>query len=505
MYKNPAGFQVRVYGAAVVQNHYAVKGHLANKKPDAMSNRRMPTHRRRKLAVPTALLILLSGCATYKPHPLDTASPLRARVDALRLHAAPPSGQAGAGYTVNPADGLDLVEIGVLAVLNNPDLRTRRAQWRVSEAQVFNAGLLPDPQVSYGLDKPTGNTSGLVDAWSLGLNYDLIPLVTHGARIEATERQRDQVRLDLLWQEWQVMQQARLLAVRQQFESERLTLLRKMHALYSDRYGRSARALRNGDITLDVNGTDLTALLDTSSQINQLEQTHNQTRHDLNSLLGLVPDAEITLTRLQPPTSLEREQVDAQLPTLSERRPDLLALKAGYASQEASVRAAILTQFPSLGVGITRARDTGDVRTAGFSISLTLPLLSGNRGNIAIERATREHLREEFRARLAQTRADIDRLLTMQTILQRQTDALQRYLPQLKTLVDGAEQAYRKGDIDALTFLNMESTWVNKRLEQIGLAQTSWENDIALTALLALPSYPRQPLLTLPEEREQAP
>lgn len=470
-----------------------------------MSDDGTPYHRHGRLPVLAALLISVSGCATYTPQPLDTASSLRARIDALRLHAEPPSGDGGAGYTVNPADGLDLTEIGVLAVLNNPDLITRRAQWRISEAQVFSAGLLPDPQVSYGLDEPTGNTPGLVNAWSLGLSYDLIPVLTRGARVAAASRRRDQVRLDLLWQEWQVIQQARMLAVRQQLESQRLILLREMYALYSDRYGRSAEALRNGDITLDINGTDLTALLDTLSQINQLEQTHNQTRHDLNLLLGLAPDAEITLTPLQPPTPPAREQVDASLLSLSERRPDLLALKAGYASQEANVRAAILAQFPSLGVGITRARDTGDVKTAGFSLNLSLPLLSGNRGNIAIERATRQHLREEFRARLVQAQTDVDRLLTLQTILQRQIDDLQRYLPQLKALVDRAEQAYSKGDIDALTFLNMESTWVNKRLEQISLTQTSWENDIALTALLALPWYPRQPLLTLPDERKQAP
>jgi len=33
----------------------------------------------------------------------------------------------------------------------------------------------------------------------------------------------------------------------------------------------------------------------------------------------------------------------------------------------------------------------------------------------------------------------------------------------------------------------MESTWVNKRLEQITLQQNLWENRIALQALLALP------------------
>lgn len=111
-----------------------------------MSDDGTPYHRHGRLPVLAALLISVSGCATYTPQPLDTASSLRARIDALRLHAEPPSGDGGAGYTVNPADGLDLTEIGVLAVLNNPDLITRRAQWRISEAQVFSAGLLPDPR-----------------------------------------------------------------------------------------------------------------------------------------------------------------------------------------------------------------------------------------------------------------------------------------------------------------------------------------------------------------------
>ena len=55
--------------------------------------------------------------------------------------------------------------------------------------------------------------------------------------------------------------------------------------------------------------------------------------------------------------------------------------------------------------------------------------------------------------------------------------------------MDRARVAYDRGDIQALTFLNMESTWINKRLEQISLVQSTWENHIALEALLALPGF----------------
>jgi len=86
----------------------------------------------------------------------------------------------------------------------------------------------------------------------------------------------------------------------------------------------------------------------------------------------------------------ERRQLDLlrKMHELAQRRPDLLALQAGYRSQEARVRAAILGQFASITLGITRARDTGSVSTNGFTIGLTLPLFSGNRGEIKIERAT---------------------------------------------------------------------------------------------------------------------
>jgi len=403
------------------------------------------------------------------------------------------------------SDGLDLAEVGTLAVVNNPDLRVQRARLHLAGAQSFSAGLLPDPQISVGIDKPTGNSSGLVNATLLGLSYDIIPLIDRAARVEAARQGQEMVRLDLLWQEWQVIQQARSLAVRLQLEEMQLAMLHTVLGLYQQRYEQSARALLDGDITLDITGTDLTALLDVLSQINQIEQTHNESRHSFNLLLGLDPQLAVVLTPLPQQTALDPDVVEARLAMLPQVRPDLLALKAGYQSQESRVRAAILAQFPSLGIGVNMARDTGGIKTAGLSVSLNLPLFSGNRGNIAIERATREQLQEEYRARLASAHTEADRLLQLQVILDQQLNDLQIYLPILETMVTRARKAYAEGEIDALTFLNMESTWVNKRLEQISLEQAVWENRIALEALLALPSYPGQPFDHTAKDEEKHP
>ncbi len=450
-------------------------------------------------------LVLLSACSSYRPLPLGDQAPLATSLQELSIDASAFDSAPAGGYQVEPADGLDLTEIGILAVLNNPDLKAQRAAWQLAGAQAFAAGLLPDPQLAVGLDRPTGNKAGLVNPWLVDVAYDIVPLITRQARVDAASKGQEKVYLELLWREWQVIQQARSLAVRLYFETEQLALLQNIRSLYLDRYQRSSRALQDGNVTLDVNGTDLTALLDVLSQIRQLEQTNSQTIHSLNYLLGLDPGVSVSLTDLSAPERLDAGLVKAGLAGLAEVRPDLLALQAGYASQESNVRAAILAQFPSIGIGVNNARDTDNIHSVGLSISLSLPLFSGNRGNIAIERATRHQLHEEYSARLASAVTDVDLLLSLQAILQQQQSELETYLPRLEVIVGSAREAYARGDIDALTFLNLESTWVNKRLEQINLNQLLWESRIALETLLALPGYPSQALLPAPAARDEKP
>jgi outer membrane protein TolC len=379
-----------------------------------------------------------------------------------------------------------LDQVAILAVLNNPVLKAKRQKSGVAKAQLYAAGLLLDPQLSFNLDHPTGSDPGLVNAFGVGLGYDIVPLISRSARIESEREATRQVDLQILWEEWQVSQQARILAVRWVEEQKQLQILDQMRTLHRDRYRYSADSLRQGDVTLDTAGTDLTALLDSLSQINQLEQTHNATEHSLRLLLGLQPEAPLAIELPAVPGPVTSQALQSALIRVAQRRPDLLALQAGYQSQEAKVHTAVLSQFPSFSIGISRARDTSSVYTSGFNIGLNLPLFSGNRGTIAIERATREQLRAEYQARLDQAALDVDKLAQLQQLIAAQQARLGQYLPILGRMVEQARHAYRRHDIDGLTFLNMESTWTGKRLEFIRLEQSQWENLIALQTLLAL-------------------
>ena len=428
-------------------------------------------------------ILVFGGCASYTPKPLTHGLSLAPSVERLK--------SANTTTAARSDKGLSLDEVAVLAVKNNPDLKAKRQQSGVAKAQLYAAGLIPDPQLSASLDFPTGATTGLVNAYGVGLGYDLIPLISRGAQVQSERDAVQQVDLQLLWEEWQVSQQARSLAVRWASEARQLKLLGQMRDLYRQRYRHSAEALRQGDLMLDVTGTDLTALLDSLSQINQLEQTHDDTGHSLRLLLGLSPKASLAIDLPALPPPMAEKDLRARLPHLPQRRPDLLALQAGYRSQEAKVRAAILSQFPSFSIGISRARDTGNVYTSGFNIGLNLPLFSGNRGTIAIERATREQLHLEYQARLDQVAVDIDKLFRLQVIVAAQYRRLNEYLPSLGRLVEQARAGYRRHDIDALTFLNMETTWTAKRLERIQMELSLWETAVALQTLLAIPGEPK--------------
>jgi outer membrane protein TolC len=431
-------------------------------------------------------LMLLAGCATYSPLPLSDHTDFPSQVP-MKINTSEMALPTLQHHEFNPANGLDMMEVAMLAVVNNPDLKAQRLKAKVAQAQLFAAHLLPDPQISASIDHPTDHGDGLTNAYGLGLNYDIVTLVTHAAGIDASSASAQQLNLDAMWQEWQVVQQARILYVQTVTQESHLKLLQQVQHLYAQRYSHSAEALKRGNLKMDTTGTDLTALLDANSRIGQSERDLNQTRHDLNALLGLAPDARLTLAGLEEPGLLQGSEISAELATLVKRRPDLLALQAGYQSQEATVHRAVLAQFPSLSVGLTRAQDTSGIHTVGFGITLNLPIFNFNRGEIAIQRATRAQLRQEYQARLDQTRSQIDMLQSRQSLVQKQRLGLNQYLPELERMVTSARHAYEKGDIDALTYLNMQNTLVNKRLEMIDLSKTLWDTRIALDTLLGWP------------------
>lgn len=418
-----------------------------------------------------AALATLGGCASYSALPLDRQA--RPADSIAQLHQPPAALPARLGVD----------DIAMLALLNNPDLLAARAQRGVAQAQLLSAGIPPNPSLSasYGFLLGGAGTTGALTA---GLSQDIRSLVTLSAKRSAARQSAREVDASLLWQEWQTIGKARLQAVDLiEGERQRRPLQQQLDML-QDRLERSRQALAQGDNTLSALVPELSAAADVRKQLDDLERLQETRRRDLDAFLGLAPQVQLPLDEDLSLPPVDADAVAQALPSLPDRRPDLVALQLGYAAQEEKVRAAILAQFPMLSLGVTGGHDNSDVRTLGPQITIDLPLFDRNQGNIAVERATRQQLHDEFGARLAAARSEVQALLADQTLLQQQYAGKQAQLAELQRTALIADQAFRSGDLDERSYIDLVTARNAKQQETLAMEQSLLQQQVAIATLI---------------------
>ena len=373
--------------------------------------------------------------------------------------------------------------VAALAVLNDPSLLAARDQAGVAQAQAFAAGLLPDPQFSASREIPQGESGALTAAYNLGLNLDLGRLITRGAAVSAARANLRQIDLQILWQEWQTASAAEL-------DYVALVGLRKRDAVHGaqrdavlERLRRDRAAAASGIEPRTTADADLVALQTLQQALADDARQHASRLAALDALLGVPPGTPLRLAGLPPFDPDAVRGAFAALDHLSAIRPDLMALQAGYESQEQTLRKAVLSQFPSVGVDILRARDTSNVNTMGFGITLSLPILNGSRGAIAVQRATRRALYDDYALRLRQSRAEVEQLRADIDLLQRQRLALNAALPALREASRATSAALREGDVTLPQAQAQRRALLDQRLALQANAQQIAEQTVALQLL----------------------
>ncbi|MFL9896619.1 TolC family protein [Paraburkholderia fungorum] len=449
----------------------------------------VPSAVRLRALAPMVCALLLAGCTWYHREPLapqDTSTSARS-LERVRIDASTMPLPELAAHRFDPSDGLDIDEVAMLAVANNPDLKLARDDLGIARAQAYSAGLLPDPQLSVSSDYP--GAIGTTRAFSYGLSMDVMAIVLRSANRQSADASVARTDLGLLWQEWQIVAQARQLFIKTRFQQDSLPLLQQQRDLARTRYERMAEARRDGNLTDDSLSAALTSYGDARKQYTDAERAAEQTHHDLNALLGLSPEVEVQLQAAAPggggdPADLADATLDAALSHLAQRRPDLIALQAGYEAQEQKYRAAILSQFPSLSVGFVRARDTSNIYTSGFQINLSLPIFNRNQGNVAIEKATRQRLRDEYQSRLNQAYADVAHLRADNAILTRQLHQTEAALPGVDVAAQHAAAAYAEHNLTLGAYTDAQSASLTKRIDVATLRESLAEQRVSLQALL---------------------
>jgi outer membrane protein TolC len=429
---------------------------------------------------------LLASCAGYQALPLEGGAAPKP-LQQLAVDAASLPFPALAAHRFDPTDGLDLTEAAMLAVVNNPDLRLARDDAGIAGAQAFAAGLLPEPQISLARDlSNTASGPGATRASSFGLSYDVAALLAHAALSGAARADAGKVQLTLLWQEWQTASQAQLLFVKVQQGRRLLAVLQETRQLFALRVTKVQQALARGLLASDVITPHLVALQDIDRQLFEQQRLLHQATYDLNVLLGLPPATELSLQASALPARVTPVLFDAALRDMAQRRPDLRALQQGYGAEDQRYRAALLAQFPTLNLGLSRSLDASNVAATGLTVGFSLPVFNRNRGNIAIELATRRKLFDEYQLRLQAARNDGQRLLAEQGRNSARAASIDAELVALQAALEKSALAFRTGNVDVLLYTNAHAALLAKQLERISLQQSAMEQQIALRTVLGV-------------------
>ncbi len=417
------------------------------------------------------LWLLLPACTHYHVLPLSSeAAGEMPNMTRIRIAAQEISHPILKPLDFDDRDGLSPDEAAVLAIMANPGLRVVRDQRAIAAGQVLQAGILPNPRLTYFLSIPIGGMSplgalenipagpvplGTVTEFGGTLMWDLQMLINRGARVEAAEARAEAVHLDIAWQEWQVAQAAKLAAYRLLTLRYQAQLATDLADFLTTNVTQMRQAMQRGILTgLELSAAE-TAHNNARTNRLELEKQVRQQQIAFNRLLGLPPDIALPLeSSIELPAQFIPPSLEWFLNGLEDRRLDLVALRRGYASQEATVRAAILNQFSNIAVGLYDVRDLGNFYRPGPQIAWDLPIFNRNQGNIAIERATRQKLFDEYTTRVFQTRNDIARLLVTIHWLNDQVATAQAGKPIIEKLVVTLREALRQGQATVVLYYN---------------------------------------------------
>ena len=390
-------------------------------------------------------------------------------------------------HNIDLSAPLTAKDLASIAVLSNPELKVLRASENLANAQVFAAGLFPDPSFSLGVDNPI-NGSGLVNAISASIGLDVGALLTRSSTLSASEAHLQSVRFDIAWAEWLTAENAKLLA-------SQISYLREIHhlsetalALSHDELMRTETAVLRGDLPRSAIQLPLLVNTDARSQSRNTESLLLVATQELHRLMGLPPSVGLTLASPTPTTEqLELPVTDALFKLATIHRADLAGMRMERKSAAENTNTARMKQYPLPVIALNAARDTGNLKTLGPSVSITLPLWNRGRGDLAIAQATEEQADAAYSARLLNIYADLDAAYSALLLVNKQARDATEIALQMDALVSGTLAAVARGDYAASLSNELRIASINKHIQAIELAMKQAELLIALELNLGVP------------------
>lgn len=364
-----------------------------------------PMLRRFTFLAPALLAASLAGCVVFHAQPV---SPAKTAADFESRTLNDPGLRDFLRENGRRKSSWNFPSLTLAAFYFHADLALADTQVEAAKAALISAGERPNPTVS--LSPQFANP---VQAGTYGFSFD-VPIETAGKRGKRIAQARHALTSALANREaakWQIRGRVRKNLLDLFAATGREALLQRQQAGQDEVLKRTEERAAAGEASR-FEATQSRLLANQTRLL--LAEAHKQ---NVESRVG-VADAIGVASRALDGVALDfADFKNAPAPRgiasirreALQKRADILAALADYATAEAALRLEIAKQYPDLHISPGYAFDSGTNKWQTAGISLTLPILNRNRGPIAEAEAKRKQAAAKFQALQARAIGEIDR------------------------------------------------------------------------------------------------
>lgn len=432
---------------------------------------------------------VLTGCQSYQRRPLDLAAYGRQWIDrslddeSIRGYADSLIDATMEHEPFDSRDGLSLWEAQAVALHFNPRLRLARAAAEVPLANAQEAGWWPDPRFEAELlrfvdrgdktrfkrDGPSidGINAGGIETTPVGFRRvagDYIDdpwIVGAGLSITVPLSGRLAVEKDMRWseyeaswrrilvEEWTLITELRSAWLAWSSWKERIDVTRAYVGQLEAIATMAKQLMAAGEMKPTESRLFFVELARRRASLLAFERQEQESRLGLLSLLGLAPDAPVTL---YPELSLSTTAIptEGRRELLLLNHPEIKAAQAEYESAEQQLRWEIRRQYPDLDIGPSYSFEEGLARF-GLGLGFVVPLWNRNRQAIAEAYALREQARVRAETVLERKLSELAGAQTRLEFASRQRrELLEVVTPLVERQVEDSRTLLELGEVDVL-------------------------------------------------------
>lgn len=414
-----------------------------------------------KLATCVAIILSLNACTTgINKYGISTISNDLEQRTGMQLPASSPIAGTTFPEGVDVNSELDINKLALIALWNNANFKALLVDMKLAQADLEQAGLLPNPELMYSFQVANKPFKYALDLPIEAIWLRPMKLKVSEADVKRVSNTIQQAGLDLIRDVRQAAIDLQALRLQQSIQNKSKNLRNEITLLTDKR-------LEIGDI---AEPEALLARVDASRAAQSEKKANYEVQfaeQKLMLLLGLQGQTQPLKIKNEayPTCEIEDFDIEKVITATLENRPDLMAATSNIESGQARQKLSRFSWFRFLGIGDATSGDSGHVLSPALKV--TLPVFNQNQGNINRATSEIEKAERQRQALIQQAETELRQQFTRYQQSCTELNILTQHLkPLADQAIESAKTSYEKGDISYLTMLESSKQLIDTQLQE---------------------------------------